>query len=108
MDLELKNRPTPPAKPSIEEPPILELKEFPRQLRRIFLGEKNTLPIIGSTNLVKLQVEALVPVLRRYKKDIGWTITYIIGIHPGIFTHKIQQEEDAFLLLSINTESTQP
>ncbi|XP_015158637.1 uncharacterized protein [Solanum tuberosum] len=32
LDLDLKNRPSPPAKPSIEEPPVLELKQLPSHL----------------------------------------------------------------------------
>lgn len=40
LDLDLDSRPTIPAKSSIEEPPVLELKEFPRYLRCVFLVEK--------------------------------------------------------------------
>lgn len=32
--------------------------------------------------------------LKRYKIVIRWTIADIIGIPPGICTHKIQLEED--------------
>jgi len=46
LDLDLKNRPSPPAKPSIEEPPVLELKQLPIHLRYLFLGANNTLPMI--------------------------------------------------------------
>lgn len=51
LDLDLKNRPIPPAKPSIEEPPVLELKELPGHLRYVFLGSGNTLPMIIAANL---------------------------------------------------------
>lgn len=51
LGLELENLPSPPAKPSIEEPPILELKELPSHLRYVFLGSRNTLPIIIVGNL---------------------------------------------------------
>ncbi|PHT31498.1 hypothetical protein CQW23_27835 [Capsicum baccatum] len=34
LDLDLKNRPSPPAKPSIEESPVLKLKELPSHLKR--------------------------------------------------------------------------
>ncbi|XP_055835124.1 uncharacterized protein LOC129903601 [Solanum dulcamara] len=37
LDLDLKNMPTPFAKPSIEEPPVLELKELPVHLSYVFL-----------------------------------------------------------------------
>ncbi|KAK4715892.1 hypothetical protein R3W88_014230 [Solanum pinnatisectum] len=42
LDLDLKNMPTPPAKSSIEEPPVLELKQLPSHLRYVFLGTNNT------------------------------------------------------------------
>lgn len=65
LSLDLKNRPTPPAKPSIEEPPVLELKELPVHLRYVFLGEINTLPMITTPDLTEEQVDALVRVLQR-------------------------------------------
>ncbi|XP_047257552.1 uncharacterized protein LOC124889625 [Capsicum annuum] len=94
MDLDLKNWPTPPAKPSIKEPPLLELKKLPGYLQYMFLGSGNTLPMIIAANLVEHQVEALISMIRRYKRAIGWTIADIISIPPGICTHKIQLEED--------------
>ena len=51
LDLDLANRPTPLAKPSIEEPPVLELKELPGYLKYVFLGNENTLPIIIAADL---------------------------------------------------------
>ncbi|XP_075076707.1 uncharacterized protein LOC142163333 [Nicotiana tabacum] len=50
--LHLENRETPPAKPSIEEPPKLELKPFPTHLRYEFLGPNSTLPVIISSSLL--------------------------------------------------------
>jgi len=46
LDLDLKNRPSSPAKPSIEEPHVLELKQLPSHLRYAFLGANDTLPVI--------------------------------------------------------------
>ncbi|XP_070017623.1 uncharacterized protein [Nicotiana sylvestris] len=48
LSLDLENRKTPPTKPSIEEPPVLELKPLPPHLRlrllwRWFKGEKGQL-----------------------------------------------------------------
>ena len=40
------------------------------------------------------QVKSLVNVLKRFKRAIGWTITNIIGIPPGICSHKIQLVPD--------------
>ncbi|XP_070018355.1 uncharacterized protein [Nicotiana sylvestris] len=50
--LHLENRETPPAKPSIEEPPKLELKPLPAHLRYGFLGPDSTLPVIISSSLL--------------------------------------------------------
>ncbi|KAK4733817.1 hypothetical protein R3W88_008078 [Solanum pinnatisectum] len=86
LDLDLKNRPSPPVKPSIEEPSVLELKQLPNHLRYVFLGTNNTLPIILAADLNEEQVQEVMKVLRRYKRAIGWTITDIIGIPPRICT----------------------
>lgn len=63
LDLDMKIRQTPPAKPSIEGPHMLELKEMPGHLRYIFLGENNILPVIIATYLIEWKVKALVSVL---------------------------------------------
>ncbi|KAF3674437.1 hypothetical protein FXO37_06399 [Capsicum annuum] len=94
LDFDLKNHPSPPAKPSIKEPPTLKLKELPGHWRYVFLGSENTLPFIIMDALGEQQVEALISVLKRYKRSIGWIIADIIGIPPGICIHKIQLKED--------------
>ncbi|KAK4713595.1 hypothetical protein R3W88_019502 [Solanum pinnatisectum] len=68
LDLDLKNMPSPSAKPSIEEPLVLELKQLPNHLRYIFLGANNTLPVILATDLNDEQVQAVIKVLIRYKR----------------------------------------
>lgn len=40
LDLDLKNRETPLAKPSLKKPSVLELKTLPAHLCYAFLGEK--------------------------------------------------------------------
>ncbi|KAL0413418.1 UNVERIFIED_CONTAM: Retrovirus-related Pol polyprotein from transposon opus [Sesamum radiatum] len=53
--LPLGGPPTSELKPSIEKPPILELKPLPSHLKYIFLGEDETLPVLQrceETNLV--------------------------------------------------------
>ncbi|XP_070013347.1 uncharacterized protein [Nicotiana sylvestris] len=57
--LHLENRETPPAKPSIEEPPKLELKPLPAQLRYEFLEPDSTLPVIISSSLLDVQAQQL-------------------------------------------------
>ncbi|XP_047252250.1 uncharacterized protein LOC124887111 [Capsicum annuum] len=63
LDLNLANRPTPPAKPSIKEPPMLELKELPGHLRYVFLGKEIMLPIMIAVDLEERKVNALISVL---------------------------------------------
>lgn len=48
-----------PPKPSIEEAPQLELKPLLSHLRYVFLGVKNTLPVILSSSLSAIYVEAV-------------------------------------------------
>ncbi|XP_070005333.1 uncharacterized protein [Nicotiana sylvestris] len=54
LSLDLENRKTPPTKPSIEEPPVLELKPLPSHLRYEFLGPSSTLPVILSSCLTNV------------------------------------------------------
>ncbi|KAG5586091.1 hypothetical protein H5410_046525 [Solanum commersonii] len=46
MDLDLKNRDTSPAKPSIDEPLKLELKALLSYLWYVFLGQNSTLHVL--------------------------------------------------------------
>ncbi|XP_019241969.1 PREDICTED: uncharacterized protein LOC109222007 [Nicotiana attenuata] len=69
--LHLEERKTPPAKPSIEEPPQLELKPLLSQLKYAFLGSSSTLPVIISFGLLDGQVEQLLQVLEECKTAIG-------------------------------------
>ncbi|XP_070004125.1 uncharacterized protein [Nicotiana sylvestris] len=91
--IELEKRATPPAKPSVEEPPKLELKLLPAHLRYVFLGPDSTLPMIISSGLLDMQVEQLLQVLQESKTTIGWTMADIKGISPAFCMHKILLEE---------------
>ncbi|XP_076904039.1 uncharacterized protein LOC143559304 [Bidens hawaiensis] len=51
-------------RPSLESPPAVELKELPKHLKYVFLGEGETLPAIIAANLEDEQEKALVEVLR--------------------------------------------
>ncbi|XP_019241564.1 PREDICTED: uncharacterized protein LOC109221543 [Nicotiana attenuata] len=94
LSLDLENRATPPAKPSIIEPLQLELKPLPPHLRYKFLGSNDTLPVIVSSLLNDVQVEQLLEVLKEHRQAIGWTIVDIRGIPVGIYEHKIQLESE--------------
>uniref|UniRef100_A0A1S3YYN4 RNA-directed DNA polymerase n=1 Tax=Nicotiana tabacum TaxID=4097 RepID=A0A1S3YYN4_TOBAC len=87
--LHLEKRETPPAKPSIEEPPKLELNPLPAYLRYEFLGPDSTLPVIISSGLLDVQVQQLLQVLKECKTAIGWTMADIKGISPAYCMHKI-------------------
>ncbi|XP_059295613.1 uncharacterized protein LOC132048950 [Lycium ferocissimum] len=95
LNLDLKNRTTPPAKPSIIEPPKLELKQLSSHLKYGFLGPKNMLPVIVLVLLTEEQIERLGEKLCKYRCAIGWTIADIQGIPSGICEHKIQLEKDS-------------
>ncbi|XP_015160534.1 uncharacterized protein [Solanum tuberosum] len=70
LELDMKNRDTPPVKPSVDEPLKLELKVLPSHLWYVFLGQNSTLPVIIAAELSERQIKALVSVLKRFKRDI--------------------------------------
>ncbi|PHT56583.1 Isocitrate dehydrogenase [NAD] catalytic subunit 5, mitochondrial [Capsicum baccatum] len=82
------------SKTSSEEPPMLESKELPDYLRYVFLESGSILPVSVADDLSEQHVEALISALMRYKRDMGRKIYDIIGIPPGICTHKSHLEED--------------
>ncbi|XP_070008563.1 uncharacterized protein [Nicotiana sylvestris] len=88
--IDLENRATPPAKPSIIEPPQIELKPLPPHLRYKFFGSNDTLPVIVSSLSNDVHVEQLLEVLKERRQAIGWTIADIQGIPAGICEHNIQ------------------
>ncbi|GJR75061.1 reverse transcriptase domain-containing protein [Tanacetum coccineum] len=82
------------AKPSIEEPPELELKDLPSHLEYAYLEENDKLPVIIAKGLKDDEKEALLKVLKSHKRAIAWKITDIKGIDPRFCTHKILMEDD--------------
>ncbi|XP_049399939.1 uncharacterized protein LOC125864032 [Solanum stenotomum] len=64
LDIDLKNRESPLAKPSTEEPPNLELKTLPSHLKYVFLGANNTLPVIIAAEFLERQGNFLVKYCR--------------------------------------------
>ena len=62
--------------------PILELKPLPNHLKYVYLGAKETLPVIVSSTLTALEEEKLIRVLKEHKTAIGWTLADIRGISP--------------------------
>ncbi|GJW28408.1 reverse transcriptase domain-containing protein, partial [Tanacetum coccineum] len=82
------------AKPSIEEPPKLELKYLPFHLEYAYLEENDKLPVIIAKGLKNDEKYALLKVLKSHKQAIAWKITDIKGIDPRFCTHKILMEDD--------------
>nr|GEW46703.1 reverse transcriptase domain-containing protein [Tanacetum cinerariifolium] len=81
-------------KPSIEEPPELDLKDLPSHLEYTFFEGTNKLPIIFSKELKDEEKAALLKVLKSHKRAIAWKISDIKGIDPRFCTHKILMEDD--------------
>ncbi|GJT49191.1 reverse transcriptase domain-containing protein [Tanacetum coccineum] len=81
-------------KPSIEEPPELELKDLPSHLEYAFLEGTDKLPVIISKELKDEEKAALLKVLKSHKRAITWKISDIKGIDPSFCTHKILMEDD--------------
>ena len=78
--------------PSVVQAPVIELKQLPEHLKYVFLGEKETLPVIISNKLTKDQEDRLVTILKEHKTAIGWTIADIKGINPTTCMHRILLE----------------
>nr|GEX78785.1 reverse transcriptase domain-containing protein [Tanacetum cinerariifolium] len=81
-------------KPSIEEPPELEVKDLPSHLEYAFLEGTDKLPVIISKELKYEEKAALLKVLKLHKPAIAWKISDIKGIDPRFCTHKILMEDD--------------
>ncbi|GJX14004.1 reverse transcriptase domain-containing protein [Tanacetum coccineum] len=65
------------AKPSMEEPPKLELKDLPSHLEYAYLEENDKLPVIIAKGLKNVEKESLLKVLKSHKQAIAWKITDI-------------------------------
>nr|GEU69750.1 reverse transcriptase domain-containing protein [Tanacetum cinerariifolium] len=81
-------------KPSIEEPPKLELKDLPSHLEYAFLEGTDKLPVIISKKINDEEKAALLKVFKSHKRAIAWKISDIKGIDPHFCTHKILMEDD--------------
>ncbi|GKA36557.1 reverse transcriptase domain-containing protein [Tanacetum coccineum] len=81
-------------KPSIEEPPELELKDLPSHLEYAFLEGTDKLPVIISKELKDKEKAALLKVLKSHKRAIAWKNFDIKGIDRSFYTHKIIMEDD--------------
>nr|GEW07127.1 reverse transcriptase domain-containing protein [Tanacetum cinerariifolium] len=73
-------------KSSVEEPPVLELKELPSHLEYVFLEDSNKLPVIIAKNLKVDEKEALINILIEddYKPTIQSQRRLNLKIHDVI------------------------
>ena len=81
--------------PSILQAPELELKPLPDNLKYVFIGDNNTLPVIIAKGLTSMQEEKLVKLLCDHKMAIRWTLANIKGISPSMCMHHILLEDNA-------------
>ncbi|XP_062075995.1 uncharacterized protein LOC133780137 [Humulus lupulus] len=81
-----------PPKPSIQEPPKLELKPLPSHLKYAYLGDNETLPVIISAYLGAEAECLLLEVLKKHQRAIDWTTADIKGISSTFCMHKILLE----------------
>ncbi|XP_061957345.1 uncharacterized protein LOC133678848, partial [Populus nigra] len=78
----------------ILQAPELELKPLPDNLKYVFIGDNNTLPVIIASGLTNTQEEKLVKLLCDHKTAIGWTLADIKGISPSMCMHHILLEDN--------------
>ncbi|XP_061337783.1 uncharacterized protein LOC133284731, partial [Gastrolobium bilobum] len=74
--------------------PKVELKEFPSNLKYVFLGDDQTYPAIINALLSEREEVKLVEVLKKNKTAMGWSFSDIKGINSSFCTHKILMEEE--------------
>jgi len=70
------------------------MTKLPDNLKYVFNGDNNTLPIIIAKGLTSAQEEKFVKLLRDHKTIIGWTLADIKGISPLICMHHISLEDN--------------
>nr|GEU44647.1 hypothetical protein [Tanacetum cinerariifolium] len=81
-------------KSSIDEPPMVKLKDLPPHLEYAFLEGDDKLPIIITKDLKDEEKTTLRKVLKSHKQALAWQLFDIKGINPEFCTHKILMEDD--------------
>nr|GEU33201.1 reverse transcriptase domain-containing protein [Tanacetum cinerariifolium] len=81
-------------KSSIDEPPVVELKDLPPHLEYAFLEGHDKLPIIIAKDLRDEEKTALIMVLKSHKQALAWQLSNIKGVALEFCTHKILIEDD--------------
>jgi hypothetical protein len=86
--------PAAPSTPSIEQPPNLELKQLPGNLKYAYLESDEKLLVIISSNLDFDQENKLLRVLKKRGKGIGWTLDDISDISSSMYIHRISLDDE--------------
>nr|GEW91099.1 reverse transcriptase domain-containing protein [Tanacetum cinerariifolium] len=73
--VELKNK-----KSSIDEPPMVELKDLPPHLEYAFLEGRDKLPVIIAKDLKDEEKTALIKVLKSHKQALAWKLSELKGM----------------------------
>nr|GEY41405.1 reverse transcriptase domain-containing protein [Tanacetum cinerariifolium] len=81
-------------KSSIDEPPVVALKDLPPHLEYAFLEGDDKLPIIIAIDLKDEEKAALIKVLKSHKQALAWQLSDIKGIDLEFSTHTILMEDD--------------
>nr|GEW73973.1 reverse transcriptase domain-containing protein [Tanacetum cinerariifolium] len=66
-------------KSSIDEPPVVELKDFPPYLEYAFLEGDDKLPVIIAKDMKDKEKTALIKVLKSHKQALAWQLSDIKG-----------------------------
>nr|GEZ08886.1 reverse transcriptase domain-containing protein [Tanacetum cinerariifolium] len=81
-------------KSSMDEPPMVELKDLPPHLVYVFLEGDDKLPVIIAKDLKDEEKTVLIKVLKSYKQALAWQLSDIKGIDLEFCTHKILMGDD--------------
>nr|GEY10445.1 reverse transcriptase domain-containing protein [Tanacetum cinerariifolium] len=81
-------------KSSIDEPPVVELKDLPPHLEYAFMEGDDKLPVIIAKDLKDEEKTALIKVLKSHKQALTWQLFDIKGIDPEFYTNKILMKDD--------------
>lgn len=71
-----------------------ELKELPKHLKYVFLGENPLQHVIIRSLLSKVEEEKLLRVHKTHRGALGWSVDDLKGISPTYCMHKIKLEEE--------------
>nr|GEW92367.1 reverse transcriptase domain-containing protein [Tanacetum cinerariifolium] len=84
-------------KPSVDEPPEVEIKDLPLHLEYAFLEGDNKLPVIIAKELGDGEKSALIKVLKSHKRAIAWKLSDIQAPTEGY--------EDAIVVPAITADN---